>query len=42
MGQLNTAFLPVTYTNQNEHQRDEGCPAGVVVYVTGFFFAPDK
>lgn len=28
---------PVTYTNQNEHQRGEGHPAGAVVYVTGFF-----
>ncbi len=33
---------PVTYTNQNEHQRGGDRPAGVVVYVTGFFLCPKQ
>ena len=31
---------PVTYTNQNRHQRGEDRPAGTVVYVAGFFICP--
>ena len=37
MGELNTAFQPVTYTNPKYTNKTQGRPAGADVYVIGFF-----